>query len=185
MPPGVVAPETPPFEPKVSKEVPKPLNETPATPPASPFADPSEPVESSGTDDWDISSPESPAAAAVSTPETDSGALDPFGSNAILSADSDSGSTETEGENKTLAIVSLVSGIASFLCCFLGFILGPVALITGFMARSKISQDPANYGGGTLALVGMILGVVGTILFVVWLLFSILGNIPQLINSLQ
>ena len=67
------------------------------------------------------------------------------------------------GQNQTLAIVSLVSGVLSCLCCF-SIITGPAAIIMGFMAKGKADADPANFGGRGLALGGMITGVVGTLI---------------------
>ncbi|MGH7783423.1 MAG: DUF4190 domain-containing protein [Candidatus Binatia bacterium] len=64
------------------------------------------------------------------------------------------------GQSSTLAIISLVLGILSCLCCF-SIITGPIAAILGFMARGKATKDPGHYGGAGLALGGIILGVVG------------------------
>ncbi|MFL6374372.1 MAG: DUF4190 domain-containing protein [Pyrinomonadaceae bacterium] len=61
------------------------------------------------------------------------------------------------GQNKTLAIVSLVLGILS-ICCYVGPVTGIAALITGYLANKKANQDPQTYGGKGLALAGMILG---------------------------
>jgi len=126
-------------------------------PPSTPPFDPTEPVKaekvgsmkSSGIGDTPMPTP-----------------MDKFDNRALGSSDgSDPASGAEEGENKTLATVSLVSGILSMLCCF-SIITGPAALITGFMARGKIAEDPKQYGGGTFALIGMITGIVGTILFI-------------------
>ncbi len=76
--------------------------------------------------------------------------------------------TDGSGQNQTLAIVSLILGIVSFLC--LGYFAGIPAIITGVMARKKSSENPAQYGGSTLAMVGIILGAIGT-------LFGIAGTI--------
>lgn len=67
-------------------------------------------------------------------------------------------------QNKTLAMVALVLGILAILpCC--GFLSGIPAVIVGFIARSRANSDPANYGGGGLALAGIILGIAGTIIW--------------------
>jgi hypothetical protein len=79
------------------------------------------------------------------------------------------------GQNQTLAIVSLVSGILGLtLCCGL-LIPSVVAVITGFMARGKASNDPANYGGAGLALGGLITGIIGVIGNLIVLAYFILN----------
>jgi hypothetical protein len=63
--------------------------------------------------------------------------------------------------NQTLAVVSLSLGIGSLTigwCCSLGLLLGPAALITGYIARSQIKKDPSRYTGSGFALGGMITG---------------------------
>jgi hypothetical protein len=65
------------------------------------------------------------------------------------------------GQNQTLAIVSLVLGIAGLIFC-LG-LTGPPALITGIMAKKKATNNPAEYGGAGLALGGIITGILGTL----------------------
>ena len=71
-----------------------------------------------------------------------------------------------EGQNQTFAYISLACGILSMtICCSAGILLGPAGIILGFMARSKINEDPEAYGGGMLALIGMITGGIGTLLF--------------------
>lgn len=74
-----------------------------------------------------------------------------------------------------LAIVSLISGIMSLLlcwCCALFWvILGPTALICGFISMSRIKKNPQQYSGHGLALGGVITGgisvAVGLLLFIV------------------
>lgn len=75
------------------------------------------------------------------------------------------------GQSKTLAIVSLVTGILGFLCCGLLF-PSLLAIILGVIARGKASKDPANYGGSGLAVAGIItgvLGLIGGIAYLIWL----------------
>jgi len=62
-----------------------------------------------------------------------------------------------------LAIASLITGITSLVCSFicLGVLLGPTAAIMGFISRQKVATSGGTVGGGTLALVGMILGILG------------------------
>lgn len=65
--------------------------------------------------------------------------------------------------NQTLAIVSLCLGIASITvgwCCYIGLLLSPAALITGFIALSQIKKDPQQYTGRGLAIGGIVTGLV-------------------------
>jgi hypothetical protein len=86
------------------------------------------------------------------------------------------------GPSSVLAIVSLVVGILSILCCG-WFIPGIVAIVLGFMARSKANSDPANYGGAGLALGGIITGalslVLGVIVIVLYVFFGVGAQLLQ------
>lgn len=77
------------------------------------------------------------------------------------------------GLNQTLPIVSLVLGILS-VCCYVSPITGIAALITGYLGMKNVKNDPANYGGKTLALVGMILGgiffLIGAAYYIIYIL---------------
>jgi hypothetical protein len=64
----------------------------------------------------------------------------------------------------TLAIVSLVLGILSVVTCGILAILGPVAIILGAVGRGRIQNSGGTLKGGGLALAGLILGIVGTII---------------------
>jgi general secretion pathway protein G len=59
------------------------------------------------------------------------------------------------------AIWSLVLGILS--CILLGFLAGIPAIICGHIARRKARLSPHSYGGGGLAVAGLVLGYVGTV----------------------
>ena len=62
-----------------------------------------------------------------------------------------------------LSITSLVLGISSVVLC-LGFLTGMPAIITGFIAQGRTKKQPEIYGGARMALTGIILGFVGTII---------------------
>ena len=80
------------------------------------------------------------------------------------------------GQNQTLAIVSLVLGVLSIPCC--GFIIfGIAAMITGFMAKSKADNNPNEFGGRGLALGGLILGAVTTVIGIIVNILYFLGMI--------
>lgn len=80
-----------------------------------------------------------------------------------------------QGEDKTLAIVSLVCGILSLTCC--GPVTGIAALITGFMAKNNIDADPLHYTGRGLAVAGMIMGGISLLVTVLWVIFAGIGSI--------
>ncbi len=86
----------------------------------------------------------------------------------------------TAGQSQGLAIGAMVSGILSMLCCF-SVITGPIGVILGFMAKKKADEDPANFGGRTFALVGMITGalgfVIGIVLIILQIFFGVLSNL--------
>ncbi|CAN5603975.1 hypothetical protein BH20ACI4_BH20ACI4_31620 [soil metagenome] len=81
------------------------------------------------------------------------------------------------GENKTLAMISLVLGILSIPCC--GFIIfGIGAVVTGFMAKGKVDSNPKEYGGRTFALAGIIMGAITILIGIIGNLLVLLGVIP-------
>lgn len=62
-----------------------------------------------------------------------------------------------------LAIITSYLGLISFFC----FPLGPIALITGFLAIKEIKNDPKQKKGGMVrTIVGMVLGGLGTVILV-------------------
>ncbi|MEQ1644241.1 MAG: DUF4190 domain-containing protein, partial [Pyrinomonadaceae bacterium] len=87
------------------------------------------------------------------------------------------------GENKTLAIVSLVLGIVS-LCCYVSPLTGLGALITGFMAMKNVNNDPAQYGGKGLAIAGM---VTGGLFFLIglayWIFILFFGGLAMMMDA--
>ena len=75
-------------------------------------------------------------------------------------------------QTNTLAIVSLVSGILSWIIVpFLGSI---VAIITGHMARKEIRSQPDRFDGDGLAIGGLVLGYLQLALIIVGVLFIFL-----------
>jgi len=78
-----------------------------------------------------------------------------------------------QGQNQTLPIISLVLGIIS-LCCYIGWITGPAALVTGYLGMKNANTDPNQYGGKGLAIAGMIVGGLFTLIWVIYWVFIIL-----------
>jgi len=84
------------------------------------------------------------------------------------------------GNNK-MAIWSLVLGALSmFQCCQI--ILGPLAIILGFVALSNIKANPAQRGSG-FAIAGIIMGAIGLLIGIVLTIF-VLHN-PGFWQNLQ
>lgn len=86
-------------------------------------------------------------------------------------------------QNNTLSIVSLVLGILSIPCC--GFVVfGIGAAVTGFLAKKKVDENPALYGGRGMALAGMIIGiittVIGLILTILQIFFGVLSGVGNM-----
>jgi len=141
MPPGYSRPSTPPFDPSEPVKAEKVVPASTAV----------EKLEVKSDESEDLSPPPAP--------------IEEWKEKAIEKNIAEETQPSKE-QNQTLAIISLASGILSMLCC-ISIVTGPVAIITGFMARGKIAENPNEFGGGMLALVGMITGAVGTILFIV------------------
>ncbi len=80
------------------------------------------------------------------------------------------------GQNKTLAIVSLVVGILGLTICCGGLLPNILAIVLGFMAKGKATNDPMNYGGKGLALGGIITGAVGLLGTIVLWIFIVFFN---------
>ena len=77
-----------------------------------------------------------------------------------------------------LAIASLVIGVISILCSLscLGIILGPTAAIMGFISRQRINTSGGALGGGALAIVGLITGIIGFVVGVASFFFIIFAG---------
>jgi hypothetical protein len=84
-----------------------------------------------------------------------------------------------------LAIAALIVGILSLVCSFicLGVVLGPAAAIMGFISRQRIATSGGAVGGATLAVVGLVLGIIGFIASVGWFFVIISGVITSSTNS--
>jgi hypothetical protein len=77
--------------------------------------------------------------------------------------------------DQTLPTISLILGILSIvlMCCYGGIPLGLAAAITGFIGMSNANKNPMQFGGRGLAIGGLIMGIIGfmgTILFVIFAL---------------
>ena len=88
----------------------------------------------------------------------------------------------------TLAIVSLISGIVSWV--LIPFIAAVVAVITGHMAKNEIKKSNGMIGGNGMATAGLVLGYVqlglGLCICLVVVVMLVFGmTIPFIGNSIQ
>lgn len=63
------------------------------------------------------------------------------------------------------AIAALVLGICAICVPYVGFVVGIVAIVMGIVARKELKRNPSLKGDG-LALTGLILGIVGLVLWI-------------------
>ncbi len=77
-----------------------------------------------------------------------------------------------EGKDQTLAIISLITALVGFV--MMPFSMSILAIITGRIQLNKIKEDPLNYGGETLALVGFWIGVIRGVTFLIIGVLSII-----------
>ena len=127
----------------------------------------SQPLEQSG---WNP--PPSPEA---SWQEQGLGANTPFQPPAVKSGQSQGLAIASMvcGGAGLLMLVGLIIPIVNLVCGIVSPGLGLAAIITGFLARSRASQNPEQYGGAGLALGGIITGAL-SILAVVGLIALVL-----------
>ncbi len=87
-----------------------------------------------------------------------------------------------QGQNQTLPIISLTLGILS-VCCYVSPLTGIAAVVTGFLGMKNANSNPAQYGGKTMAIVGMVLGglffLIGIIYYIFVLIVGFSGFIPN------
>jgi len=74
-------------------------------------------------------------------------------------------------KTSAMAVWSLVLGILSLLC--FGIIAGIPAIVLGHMGRSKIKQSRGALTGGGMALAGLILGYIGTVIVTIAIISAI------------
>ncbi len=86
-----------------------------------------------------------------------------------------------------MAIASMVCGILSITCTgFLGIVLGPTALGLGIAGRKAIAGSNGWKKGEGMAIAGIVTGVIGIILSIVYLIFLLKNPnfITDFVNNL-
>jgi hypothetical protein len=63
------------------------------------------------------------------------------------------------------AVASMVVGIVSIVSCYLGVLVGPVAIVLAVMAKKDLKANPETQAGAGMATAGLITGIVGAVLW--------------------
>lgn len=84
-------------------------------------------------------------------------------------------------QDQTLPIISLVLGVLCFvtICCHGGIPLGLGAVITGYLGMRNADQNPQKYGGKGMAIGGLILGAIGLVSGLIFIILAILGSLAN------
>ena len=69
------------------------------------------------------------------------------------------------------AMWAMIVGIVSIVFCYLGVLIGPVAIVLAVQGKKDIKRSNGSQGGDGMATAGLITGIVGT---VIWLALDIL-----------
>jgi Domain of unknown function (DUF4190) len=81
--------------------------------------------------------------------------------------------------NDSQSTLALILGILSILCCS---ILGPVAFFIGNSSRNRIQASGGTLGGYGLATAGWIMGIIGTVILaleILWVVILVIGSIAS------
>ena len=74
------------------------------------------------------------------------------------------------------AITSLILAIIGLIFLLLGIILGPIAICLANQAKEEIRARPRELDGECQAKAGFIIGIIATILSVVWIIIIIIAT---------
>ena len=98
-------------------------------------------------------------------------------------------SAGTMPRNNPMAVAGLIMGICTISfgwCCCYGLPFNLLGIIFSAMALSQINKQPALEKGKGLAIAGLILSVLGTVLaIVIWVLFGMSRNFDEMLRYLK
>ena len=172
----------PKFEPEpIKAEVPEPEPPAFVEPETPKFAEPERPAAPDLGSPFAAGEPSATIAQSQSTTPTPAAQETNWQDNQMQNPQFQGGAAGA-AQNKTLAIISLVVGLLSVLCCA-WFIPGFAAIVMGFIARSKAKSNPAQYGGEGLALGGIIAGAVSVLLGIVVTALYLMGYAATLMQQ--
>lgn len=81
-------------------------------------------------------------------------------------------------QDQTLPIISLILGAFGLIliCCYAGFPLGAAAIVTGYLGLNNANKDPMQYGGRGMAIGGIVLGAIGILITLGWIIVILLSS---------
>jgi len=84
---------------------------------------------------------------------------------------------QIQGQNQTLPTLSLVLGIFAivFTCCYGGVPFGAAALVLGYLGLKNANENPMQFGGRNLAIGGIVTGVIGLLISIIFFLIILAG----------
>lgn len=81
-----------------------------------------------------------------------------------------------------LAAVSCYTGIVSIILCVLGPLLGPIAIVTGYLGLKKWNVAETEYGKTTSTIrawIGIVTGIIGTVVGLIVIVLIIISAVNQ------
>ncbi len=81
-------------------------------------------------------------------------------------------------QDQTLPVISLILGAFGLIliCCYAGFPLGAAAIVTGYLGLNNANKDPMQYGGKSMAIGGIILGAIGILATLGWIIVILISS---------
>src|SRR5664279_266610 len=77
--------------------------------------------------------------------------------------------------NNGKALASMITGILSIPLCYIGLILGIVAIVFAVVAKRDLQAHPGAQGGGGMATAGLVTGIIGTIIWGGFMALIVIG----------
>lgn len=73
------------------------------------------------------------------------------------------------------AMWSMIAGIISIVFCYVGLLIGPVAIILAVLGKKDIGRSNGTQTGDGMAIAGLVTGIVGTVVWAAVIAFLIVG----------
>jgi hypothetical protein len=80
-------------------------------------------------------------------------------------------------KSSPMAITALVLGIVGLVCCGCGVVFSVAAVVFGILGKKEIAESNGTKTGAGMAQAGFILGIVGIVISVLYLLLVAAGTI--------